>query len=254
MSLPGMFEHTAGKQMGRRRGNPVAALLLLGLLLCAAGFAALGVWQVKRLAWKQALIAHVEAATHAAPVDGSTLSATPAPTSLADLEYRRVALAGTFDRGGTTLVAALTDYGNGYWAMVPLRLANGRAIWVNRGFVAQGTKRDVAMARTPAGPVHIVGLVRRAEPGRTWLRANHPEADRWYYRDLSAIAAARGIAGSGTAWFIDAEADAAPPQGAPIAGLTVLQFPNSHLSYALTWFALCGLTLFGMALVVRQRR
>ncbi|HWU03474.1 MAG TPA: SURF1 family protein [Novosphingobium sp.] len=235
-----------GKQEGRRRIIPVAALLL-----CAAVFASLGTWQVKRLFWKEALIAHVEAVIHAPPADGAALPASPPEQAMADLEYRRLQLAGRYETGATTLVTALTDEGAGYWAMTPLRLANGRAVWVNRGFVPTGTRRDAVAA--PTGPVTVVGLVRRAEPGSTWLRANHPEARRWYYRDLAGLSAANAVRDAGPAWFLDAQSETPATPKAPMAGLTVVQFPNNHLSYAITWFLLCGLSLFGIALVLRNR-
>ena len=44
-------------------------------------------------------------------------------------------------------------------------------------------------------------------------------------------------------YFLDA--DAAPNVGGyPVGGLTVVKFADNHLVYALTWFALCALSLF----------
>ena len=61
---------------------------------------------------------------------------------------------------------------------------------------------------------------------------------------MTAIAKARGLEGPVASYFIDA--DATPnPGGYPIGGLTVVQFSDNHLGYALTWFALAGLALFG---------
>jgi surfeit locus 1 family protein len=239
----------AGQQEGRRRIIPVAALLLCALLT-----ASLGIWQIKRLAWKEALIAHVDAVTKAAPIAAATLPEAPGPQALTDLEYQPVRLSGQFDPQATTLVGALTELGGGYWEMVPLRMGNGRAIWVNRGFLPQGARRDTAMTAVPHGPVTLTGLLRASEVKPAFLRANHPEDDRWYTRNIAAIAAIaakRQIAGSGTAWFVDAQGAAQP--GQPTPGLTVIAFPNNHLQYALTWFALSAMCLFGIALVLRQR-
>jgi surfeit locus 1 family protein len=230
-----------GRVKGRRQYLLVAALLLLAAI--AAG---LGVWQVKRLAWKQALIAQVDAATKAPPLDAATLPPTPQPA----LEYRQVTLSGHFEPAATTLVNALTELGAGTWEMVPLRTETG-AVWINRGFLAQGTTRPSAIARIPTGPVQITGLLRASDPGLPWLRANRPAEDRWYYRTLPEMTRARAIANIGTAWFVDAKGQASAPD--PIPGLTVLQFPNNHLQYALTWFALCGLCLVGSYLVLRSR-
>ena len=49
-----------------KRAGPALALIA-GLLVIAA-LLALGTWQVQRLAWKEALIAQVDARVHADPV------------------------------------------------------------------------------------------------------------------------------------------------------------------------------------------
>ena len=83
-----------------------------------------------------------------------------------------------------------------------------------------------------------------SEPGGGFLRANDPAADRWYSRDVAAIAAARGL-DEVAPFFIDA--DGTPGATAPpLGGLTVVAFPNNHLLYAFTWFA--------MALLLAWRR
>ena len=64
-------------------------VLLAGLaLLAAAGFAALGVWQVERRTWKLDLIARVEAGLKAPPMPVRDWRAVP--------EYRRVRLSGAY--------------------------------------------------------------------------------------------------------------------------------------------------------------
>ncbi|HZV10879.1 MAG TPA: SURF1 family cytochrome oxidase biogenesis protein, partial [Novosphingobium sp.] len=109
-------------------------------------------------------------------------------------------------------------------------------------------------AATPTGRVTVVGLLRKSEPHGSFLRPNRPQDDRWYGRDIAAMAAARHIA-SEPAWFVDAQAEnpAPPAAQAPVPGLTVIAFPNNHLSYALTWFALCALSL-GLAVFIGRGR
>lgn len=231
-----------GTVEGRRRVIPVAALLL-----CAALFSALGLWQIKRLAWKEALIAHVAAVTKAPPIPAAMLPFGPPGD---DLEYRHVTLSGHFEPQATTLVTALTELGGGYWQMVPLRLEDGRAIWVNRGFVPQGTKREAAVALVPGGKVALTGLLRHTEREADWLRANDPGAGRWYFRAIPQLSAAHHVAGA-AAWFVDAQGTARPGDAVP--GLTVLAFANNHLQYALTWFAMALASLAAIVLVLRQR-
>jgi surfeit locus 1 family protein len=223
----------------RRRPLRLAIWLGLGGLLTMA-LLALGIWQVQRRAWKLDLIARVEARLHAAPVAPPPFDRDPAA-----LDYTRVRLTGRFVPGPPTLVQAVTDYGGGFWAMQPLRTDRG-TILVNRGFVPPGTA-----APPPTGPVSLTGLIRRSEPGGGFLRANDPAANRWYSRDVAAIAAARGIAGPVAPWFVDA---AASGPGWPKGGLTVVRFRNNHLVYALTWFALAAMVAGAMAMLIRGER
>lgn len=213
------------------------------------GFAALGVWQVERLAWKRALIARVEARVHAAP------SALPPPATwnaIGDREaYRRVRVAGTFDHAAETLVKAVTEQGAGFWVMTPLRTAQG-VVLINRGFVPSDRRSPASRAPGQiAGPVTVTGLLRTAEPGGAFLRSNDPNAGRWYSRDVAAIARARRL-GPVAPFFVDA--DATPnPGGYPVGGLTVVHFPNNHLIYALTWFGLALLSAFAAWQTGRNR-
>jgi surfeit locus 1 family protein len=121
---------------------------------------------------------------------------------------------------------------------------------VNRGFVPK--ERRAPASRTDGqieGPVSVTGLIRLDEPEGRFLRANRPAEERWYSRDVTAIAAARGI-DDAAPFFIDADATA-NPGGYPIGGLTVVSFRNTHLIYALTWFALAALSLWGGVLTYR---
>lgn len=225
--------------------------LLIGLaLLAAAGFLALGIWQVERRAWKLDLIARVEARIHAQPAP------IPDPAQWASLdtraeEYRRVRMRGVFLHDRETLVQALTERGAGFWVLTPFRTAQG-ILLVNRGFVPP--ERRVPATR-PAGQIEgqvtVTGLLRATEPGGGFLRANDPAAGRWYSRDVAAIARARGLGGAAP-FFVDA--DASPnPGGYPVGGLTVVRFRNSHLVYALTWFALAAMSAAAAIFLLRSR-
>ena len=233
--------------------SPRARRALTGfLLLLLAVFLALGTWQVQRLFWKLDLIARVEARIHADPV------AAPGPAEWAGVtrekdEYRRVTATGLFRHDRTALVQAVTERGAGFWVMTPLVLDDRAAILVNRGFVPAGRSAPEARVASelPAGPVAVTGLLRISEPGGGFLRENDPEGDRWYSRDVAAIAAAKGIADAAP-YFIDA--DATPnPGGLPVGGLTVVAFRNSHLVYALTWYALAAMSAFAAFRVHRRR-
>lgn len=215
-----------------------AAALLCGALLFL-GFCGLGVWQLQRLAWKLDLIARTEARVHAPATPPPGPAAWTALSARSD-EYRRVRISGTFDNARETLVQAVTEAGPGYWVMTPLRADAGYTVLVNRGFVPESL--SAAASRQPglsAGPTSVTGLLRMSEPGGGFLRANQPAAGRWYSRDVAAIGGARGLVRLAP-YFVDA--DATPNIGGwPRGGLTVVHFRNSHLIYAMTWFALAAM-------------
>ena len=88
----------------------------------------------------------------------------------------------------------------------------------------------------PQGPQGVTGLLRLSQPDGAFLRANDPQAGRWYSRDTQAIAASLGLSDVAP-YFIDADRAG---DAQPIGGLTVIAFRNPHLTYALTWFAMAG--------------
>lgn len=214
-------------------------------LLLAAGFAALGVWQIERRAWKLDLIARVDARIHAAP------QAPPAPSAWTPaMAYTRLRVEGRFLHDQETLVQAVTDLGPGWWVVTPLQTKRGTFL-INRGYVPTERRdpRSRATAQAP-GIVTVTGLARASEPKGAFLRSNDPAAGRWYSRDVAAIAQAHRLHGVAP-YFIDA--DASPnPGGYPVGGLTVIHFRNSHLIYALTWFALCGICIAGARIAWRS--
>ena len=212
------------------------AALSLFLLSVIGGLAALGVWQLERRVWKLGLITRVEQRIHAPTVDAPGPAEWPNVTAESD-EYRHVRASGHFLGDHETYVKAVTELGAGYWVMIPFRADRGFTVLVNRGFVPSDQLRPAGRLAEHIGAETVVaGLLRISEPKGGFLRANDPVHDRWYSRDVAAIAAARDLSGVAP-YFIDAEA--APVPGSwPRAGLTVLAFSNNHLVYALTWFAL----------------
>lgn len=237
-------DQDAAAGSARRGVNPILAVLALLLIVLFAG---LGTWQVYRLQWKLDLIARVDARVHAAPV------ALPPAVRWAGIsaegdEYRRVRLSGHYLYDLTTPVQALTEQGSGYWLLTPMCTLDGQIIIVNRGFIPSelGARTRYTPQKAgadpcvPAGPaVDITGLLRISEPGGAFTRDNDPANNRWFARDIRAIAAARGLPRAAP-FFVDAAAGQNPPGSPdrPAGGLTVVSFHNSHLVYAITWYAL----------------
>ncbi|MFZ6722283.1 SURF1 family protein [Undibacterium sp. Ji49W] len=250
-----------------------SSLFRLGFTACMAavfaGFISLGTWQIFRLQWKLDLIARVEQRVHAAPLPVPESSLWPHINASAD-EYRHVEISGVFLHEKTILVQASTELGGGFWVMTPLATADQATILVNRGFIPEKMAASYRISPKKDQPnpadasiIHITGLLRITEPDGGFLRKNDPVGNRWYSRDVNAIAAATGVTRPAP-FFIDADARPAKDEsnsqqndGAvkePIAGLTVIHFHNSHLIYAVVWFLLAAMTAAAWVYVIRDRR
>ncbi len=216
-------------------------------LFVFAGFMALGVWQLHRRVWKLNLISQIEQRIHAPPIGLPGPDVWPSATA-ANVAYLHVRADGVLLEDRETLVRAVTVLGEGYWLMTPLRTDQGFTVLVNRGFVPPGYKENKRMADDRGARLQVTGLLRVTEPHGGFLRANDPASDRWYSRDVEAIARARGL-DHVAPYFIDA--GGRRDRGVPVAGLTVVELPNNHLVYALTWFLLAGMTVIATAHLVR---
>ncbi len=224
---------------GRLRPLLVPALVTL---ISGALLVSLGVWQVHRLAWKENLLATIDARTRATPRPPPPPATWPM-LKPGDYEYRRVVLTGTFDNGKETLVFGSTPYGVGSYVMTPMHLRggdrdagqDGGTVLVNRGYVPPDHADPATRAAgEPSGVVRVVGLMRAPEHRGLFTPADDPTAGQYFSRDPAVLAAHDGLA-SVAPFTVDADT-AANPGGWPRGGTTVIALPNNHLVYALTWF------------------
>ena len=246
----------AGAVAPRQRSTLLRLALLAMALLCCAAFIALGSWQVQRLHWKQDLIERVGRRVLAAPVPAPGPQEWPRLGAAADA-YRRVKVSGTLLTAQSAKVQASTELGSGYWLLTPLRTADGGVTMINLGFISPEQARNV-LPPQPVSSFDVTGLLRMSEPGGGFLRENDPANERWYSRDVGAIAAARNLSAVAP-YFIDADAPSAARLAAsggvaPVGGLTVISFHNNHLVYALTWYALALMMAGACFWVVRDER
>jgi surfeit locus 1 family protein len=244
----------AGRER-RRRGFLVPTIFtLVGLALLIG----LGVWQLERKAWKEALIDALARRMDAAPTP------LPPPERWASLdaahdEFTRVTFHAVFENDREALVFAGASAfrpdtsGTGYWVFTPARLADGARVVVNRGFVPEANKDPATRA---AGlikePVDIVGVLRWPEHAGLFTPAGEPARNLWFARDHLAIAAARDL-GNVAPFYVEQEAPA-PPGGLPQPGKLVVNLPNNHLQYAITWFALAVVLIAVFVAFARARR
>jgi surfeit locus 1 family protein len=214
-------------------GLTIATLIGVAILL------GLGKWQLDRLHWKLGLIAAANSRAHEPPVPVETLVGRKPK----DIEYTHAGAAGTFVPGDEIyLFSQISGGAVGYDVLQPLRLADGRALIVDRGFVPSTMDgKPAPFTAAPSGAVEITGLVRGTQkPGLFTPRAELAKKI-FFVHDVPAIASAMGL--SGELPFVLA-ADRTGPRGVyPEGGHTRLTFRNEHLQYAVTWFSLAAVLL-----------
>ncbi len=206
----------------------------------------LGNWQMQRLSWKEGLITKIEQRAKAKPV--SLTKALARWVKSRDVEYLAATAQGRFEHDKERHYFTSQNGRTGWYVYTPLRLANGKVIMVNRGFV---TDKHKSPGTRPAGQKNgtfkIVGLLR--QPGKMGMFTpdNAVAKNEWFWRDLTGMLASVGIAAHKTAYpfFLDAGAESRPQVSEPRVGATRISFSNKHLGYALTWYGL-ALTLIGV--------
>ena len=215
----------------------------LFLLIVGLGGAAiliwLGVWQIQRLAWKEAIIADINTRIAAAPVD------LPASVNR-DLDaYLPVTVSGTFEQGEVHVLVSQKDVGAGYRIITPFVLEDGRRIMVDRGFAVASAKN---VTRSD-GPATVTGNLQWPQETDSFT----PEADLkgniWFARDVPAMARTLGT----QPVLLVTRSSTPPAAGISPLPVDTARIPNDHLQYAITWFSLAAIWL-GMSLFFLRRR
>jgi surfeit locus 1 family protein len=145
----------------------------------------LGFWQLDRLEQRRTYNQYVASRWDQAPYD---LDANPLPAELSELEYRRVQLAGEFDyEHQIALKNQFYGGASGVNLVAPLRLPDGRAILVARGWVplSQSAADQWPQFNAPADEP-IVGMIQESQ---TLAGAKPPTAPQteWFRIDIDAI-------------------------------------------------------------------
>ena len=235
----------------RRRPGP-GILAAIGVAL--AILLSLGTWQVFRLQWKEHLLAEIETRRHAPPVDLAAVE--QRVRDGADIEYLPATVSGTFEHAHEQYFFATSDGDVGYQVYTPLVMADGRIVFINRGFVPEALKDPAKRSDGQvAGAVTITGLARARLDGKpSWVVPdNEPARQLYFWKDLDAMAASAAVPKDRLVpFFVDA--DATPnPGGWPKGGVTQLDLPNNHLSYAFTWYGLAAVLLVVSVLAFRRK-
>lgn len=236
------------------RHFPWVTLILGGIVFMI--LIGLGTWQVERLRWKEDLLATIDARRHAEPLSLNEVELQYGRTG--DVDYTPVTATGEFMHDAERHFFATWQGASGYYVYTPLRLETGRVVFVNRGFVPFEQKDPKTRQQGQvSGPQTITGLARNPLPGKPSMMVpdNDPDKNIFYWKDLRAMAILsdldvdRGV----LPFFVDA--DARPnPGGLPRGGVTMINLPNNHLQYAITWYGLAAALAGVMGVMLYKRR
>ncbi len=231
----------------------IGAFVLLATIF--AILISLGTWQMQRLHWKEGLLAAIAERRSAPPVTIAEIEKMLADG--VDIDYRTVSVPGGFDHSRERHFFATYNGRTGYYIFTPLRLDDGRFLFVNRGFVPFEQKdSSTRLAGELPASVAINGLARPklSEKPSSIVPDNDIAKNIFYWKDLDAMSSSVGLpADKVLPFFVDA--DASPnPGGLPIGGVTQFDLPNSHLQYALTWYGLAAALVVVSGVFVFRRK
>jgi surfeit locus 1 family protein len=212
---------------------PTLWLIPMFAILCG-----LGTWQIQRLHWKESLLAKIHAGLTASPVPLRSVLPALDPSHIDNADYRRVTVHGLFENGEEMFFFTTGAGGDAvYHVLTPFLMDDGHTLLVDRGYIPLELQGTAALkAGDLNGPRAIVGVI-RAPAAPNWFAPPIDKAKRIVHtRDPATLAKAFGIR---NVFPMFLEADATPnPGGWPMGGVTVVDLPNNHLQYAITWFGL----------------
>jgi len=203
----------------------IALLGLVGVSILLS----LGAWQVRRLAWKEAVLTDVETR-----IEAPTIAIPQNPDPVAD-RFLPVFATGEFAGDTVRVLVSQKRVGAGYRLINAFQLDDGRRVLVDRGFV---TVRDRQMPPPPPGMIDVQGNLHWPQEVDSFTPDNDLGENIWFARDVPTLAAHLNtdpilvIARS-----VDGDVGMEP---LPV-GTTGI--PNDHLQYAITWFSLAGIWL-----------
>jgi surfeit locus 1 family protein len=196
--------------------------LIFGLLGTVV-LVGLGVWQMQRLDWKEAILADIDARITAAPV---ALPEQPDPQ--AD-RYLPVTVTGVLQDPAIRVLVSQKQVGAGYRIIRPMQVGE-RLIMVDLGFLPIQSSTPAV----PSDPVTVQGNLHWPDEVDSYTPAPDLDADIWFARDLSLMADHLGTAPV----LVVARSTSLPDSALAPLPVDTSGIPNDHLGYAVTWFGL----------------
>ena len=191
----------------------------------------LGVWQTKRLAWKESLLENIN----------YNLSSEPAFLSnsvkKSEHNYKMVKVKGALEPRSIFILTPVKGSGAGFRVISPFKLVDGGKILIDRGVIKE---KDKSFLKTSGQQSLVKGYL--SWPNETDYFTPEPNFTRniWFSRDLEKMAnflETQPILVVLTENRLDPSIRMQDPTN---------DIPNNHLQYAITWFMM-AILWFGMS-------
>ena len=214
--------------------------VLLGVAGCGV-LIWLGMWQIDRLAWKEDILANINA----------RLAADPAPFSPdvaeADDEYTRVTLSGTPTGEELHVLVSCTAAGTGYRVISRFATDDGLTILLDQGLLPL----DAKAAAPLLAPMQVTGTLVWPDDQTSSTPDPDLPANIWFARNDDTMAAALD------SLPVMVVATATTPADPRLTALPVAtaDIKNDHFAYAVTWFLLAIVwAVMSLFLILRTLR
>ena len=191
----------------------------------------LGVWQTKRLAWKEALLENISYNLSSQP------SILPTELKKSEHNYKMVKVEGSLEPRSIFILTPVKGSGAGFRVISPLKLKDGSKILIDRGVIKE---QDTDRLETLRQKNLVIGYL--FWPNETDYFTPDPNLERniWFSRDLEKMASfleTQPILVVATENRLDPSLKMQDP---------TIDIPNNHLQYAITWFMM-AILWFGMS-------
>ncbi|PPB50011.1 cytochrome oxidase biogenesis protein Surf1, facilitates heme A insertion [Arthrobacter pityocampae] len=222
------------------------------VVVLAAGCVGLGRWQLER---REAVVEDIQRieANYDAPPERYVPGVNGFDAFDPAREWTPVTFTGTYDVDQQVVVRNRPLNGQpGYEVLTPLRLEDGTAVIIDRGWLPIGNVEAGRPDTVPAPPAGTVEVTARIRPGEPEVNRGAPEGQVASVH-LPALAerleyplqdAAYGLLA------LERPAAAETPVAAPKPSID----EGPHLSYSLQWFAFGVLAFVGLGYAARQQR
>jgi surfeit locus 1 family protein len=229
-------------------------VVLLAAIAMAALTARLGVWQLDRASQKNSLQAALDSRRALLPLPAAELAREA--TAAAAQHHRAITLDGHWLPGFTVYLDNRQMNGRpGFYVVTPLKLADGSAVLVQRGWLARDAedRSRVIPPPTPEGTVSVTGRI-APPPARLYDLGTDAPGPIRQNLDLDAIALEFGLALRPLS-IVQEDRSGAPADGLLREWSLPAAHVHKHYGYAFQWFALCALVigLYAWFQVIRPR-